>query len=171
LQQAQRGDLSALQRIIHAHRLPLWRACLAATQHRGEAERLFQVTIARAAHGLAEAPADQPLLPWLVWLAREQDAARVRMRTIDPARPGARRPDGSPWDETSADLGVDQHVLHAFSLLDSDDQWLITLRLIEQLSYDDIARVSGLSVEDVAERLALVRDHLDRTREAEERAA
>jgi DNA-directed RNA polymerase specialized sigma24 family protein len=132
------------------------------------------VTIARAAHGLADAPADQPLLPWLVWLAREHDATRVRMRPHDPSRPGARRPDGGAWDETSTDspdASVQQHTLHAFSLLDSDDQWLLTLRLIEQLSYGDIAKVSGLSVEAVAERLAVARDHLDRMSDAQERAA
>ena len=177
LKLAQEGDLSALQRIIRTHRHALWRACLAVTQHRGEAERLFQVTIGRAALGLADAPADQPLLPWLVWLAREYDAARVRTRPRDPSRPGTRRPDGRSWDETSPDApdaqdaNVEQHVLHAYSLLESDDQWLLTLRLIEQLPYDDIARVSGLTVEAVAERLALVREQLDRACEAEERAA
>ena len=174
LKQAQRGDLSGLQRIIHTHRHALWRACLAVTQHQGEAERLFQVTIARAAHELSGAPAEQPLLPWLVWLAREQDADRVRMRPRDPSRPGARRPDGGSWEETSPgapDVDVEQHTLHAFSLLDSDDQWLLTLRLIEQLSYDEIARVSGLSVEAVAERLAFVRDLIDRHCDAVERAA
>jgi DNA-directed RNA polymerase specialized sigma24 family protein len=172
LKQAQDGDLSALRRIIHAHRLPLWRACLAVTQHLGEAERLFQVTIARAAHGLSGAPAGQPLLPWLVWLAREYDATRVRRR--DPSRPRARRPDGGSWEETSPDapdVSVQQQTLHAYSLLDSDDQWLLTLRLVEELSYDDIAKVSGLSVEAVAERLALAREHMDRECGAQERAA
>ena len=174
LRQAQRGELAALLQLLDTHRLSLWRACLAITQHRGEAERLFQETIARATRELAHAPAQRSLLPWLAGLARALDAERARTRPRDPARVGACRPNGRPWDDVSpddADAYVEQHALHGFSLLDADDQWLLSLRLFEQLSYDDIAQVTGLQVEQVAKRLAAAREQVDEACDAEERAA
>jgi len=163
LRQAQRGDLTAALEIFGTHRLPLWRTCLVLTQHPREAERLFADTIEHAARELPGAPVQQPLLPWLARLARE--------RAADHAAPGVGRPDGQPWDEDAAETVVEQHALHGFTLLDADDRWLLALRLIEQLSYEDIAQVTGQPVEHIAERLAFARDQIDREYDAEERAA
>ena len=163
LRQAQRGDLAAALQIYSAHRLPLWRTCLVLTLHPREAERLFGQTIEHATRELPGAPVRQPLLPWLARLACELAANH-------PA-PGTDRPDGQPWDEDATATAVEQHALHGFSLLDGQDRWLLALRLLELLSYDDIALVTGQSVEHVAERLAFARDRIDREYDAEERAA
>lgn len=171
LREAQRGDLEALLRLFEAYKLPLWRTCLAITQQRSEADRLFEHTIACATHELSSAPEGQPLLLWLVRLARELDAHRARTSPRDPALAGDRRPDGQMWDERAPEVDVERHALRAYALLDRTDQWLLGLRLFERLSYADIARVSGLPVEDVAERLSIARDEIDHGFEAEERAA
>jgi DNA-directed RNA polymerase specialized sigma24 family protein len=68
-------------------------------------------------------------------------------------------------------VDVERHALRAYALLDSDDQWLLALRLFERLSYADIARVSGMPVEVIAARLSSARDEIDRDLGAEERAA
>ena len=171
LRQSQRGDLAAALRIFHAHQLPLWRACLVLTQDPREAERLFEETIEHATRELPGAPVQQPLLPWLARLARELDANRAAMRPRDPSSLGAGRPDGQLWDEGAPDTSVERHALHGFSQLDGDDRWLLALRLLEGLSYDDIAQVTGTTVERVAERLAFAREQIDQEYGAEERAA
>jgi len=171
LRQAQRGDLTAALQIFSAHKLPLWRTCLVLTQQPREAARLFEETIVHATRALPGAPVQQPLLPWLARLAREIDADRASSGMRDLSSPDDCRPDGRPWDESAPDTSVERHALHGFSMLDLDDQWLLALRVIEQLSYDDIARVTGLTVERVAERVAFARDQIDREMDAEERAA
>ena len=173
LRKAQRGDLAALLRIYNTHRLSLWRACLVLTRRSAEAEQLFQETIARATHELAHAPSHEPLLPWLVGLARELDAAHASTRPREHAS-APLRPNGRPWDDGSSgpqDTIVEQRALRGFSQLHADDQWLLALRVFERLPYADIARVTGHSVERVAERLALARESLDQVCTTEERAA
>jgi DNA-directed RNA polymerase specialized sigma24 family protein len=170
LRRAQGGDVAALLRIYNTHRLPLWRTCMVLTRHQGEAERLYQDTIAHATRELATAPADQPLLPWLVRLARERDAERAS------ARPGAGalRPNGQPWSEGAAsthDLRHDLQALQGFTLLHADDQWLLALRLFERLSYADISQVTGYTADQVAERIAIARDYVDQVCAVEDRAA
>lgn len=171
LAQAKRGDVDALLQLFEAYKLPLWRTCLAITQQRGEADRLFELTIACAAQELSAAPERQSLLLWLVRLARELDGRLARTNPRDPALAGTQRPDGQEWDESAPDVDVERHALRAYALLDSDDQWLLALRLFERLSYADIARVSGMPVEVVAARLSSARDEIDRDLGAEERAA
>jgi len=171
LRQAQRGNLDAALRIYAAHATPLWRACLVLKQHPREAERLFQETIAVATRALPGAPVQQPLLPWLVRLAREIDWSQATTRPLEPSHVGAGRPDGRPWDENAPDVTVEQHALQGYLSLDKDDQWLLALRLFEQLSYDDIARVTDMPVEWVAERLAFAREQMDQDDLAQERAA
>lgn len=170
---AQRGDPSALLQLFYAHRLPLWRTCMAATRHAGEAERLFQETIAEATRQLRSAPQHKPFLPWLVKLARQIDAARLRARPMRPTV-GKRRPNGEPWlagAHGAHYVEDEQRALHAFSLLHSDDQWLLALRLLERLSYAEIARVTGLAVPRVMNRIALAREYIDHSGDDAERRA
>ena len=170
---AQRGDLTALLQLIYTHRVSLWRACLAVTRHLGEAELLFQETLAHAARQLRAAPAHKPFLPWLVKLARQLDSAKMRGRPLRPPV-GTRRPNGEPWLAGARGAHYvedEQRTLHAFALLHSDDQWLLTLRLLERLSYPEIARITGISVPRVMNRIALAREYIDHVRDIEDQAA
>ncbi len=169
LEAAQRGDLSSLRQLARLHRASLWRACFAITRHQGEAEILFQETLAHATRQLRAAPTSRPFLPWLVRLARQVDAAKLRGK---PARPsvGNRRPNGEPWYAGSRGahwVEDEKTTLHAFAQLHADDQWIVALRLFERLSYQDISRVTGLSVARVMNRLALAREYIERVHQAE----
>ncbi len=173
LDAAQRGDLTSLRRLIRVHRAPLWRACFAITRHQGEAEMLFQETLAHAARQLRAAPTGRPFLPWLVRLARQVDSAKRRGRESRPSV-GTRRPNGEPWVAGSRGahwVEDEKSTLHAFAQLHTDDQWLLVLRLFERLSYADIAKVTSLSMPRVMNRLALAREYLDRMHELGDRAA
>jgi DNA-directed RNA polymerase specialized sigma24 family protein len=170
---AQRGDVGSLLELVRAHRLPLWRACFAISRHLGEAELLFQETLALAARQLRAAPAGRPLLPWLVKLARQVDAAKWRGRDDRPSV-GFRRPNGEPWFAGSRGahwVEDEQRTLHAFAQLHADDQWLMVLRLFERLPYSEIAQITGIPVPRVMNRLALAREYLERVHGLDERAA
>jgi len=175
LQEAQRGELSALLRIYNTHRLALWRACLALTRHVGDAELLFQETLVHATQQLRAAPARQPLLPWLVHIARQIDTSHARGRTpASRTAAPARRPNGEAWlpgARGAQHVEVEQRALHGYSLLHPDDQWLLALRLFERLSYAEISRVTGLSVARVTHRIAVAREYVDQVCQAEDRAA
>ena len=175
LQQAHRGELTALLRIYNTHRLALWRTCLAITRQLGEAERLFQETLVHATQQLRAAPARQPLLPWLAQLARQLDTSHARGRAPSAriARP-VRRPNGESWQagaHGAHPIEDEQRALYGYSLLHPDDQWLLALRLFERLPYAEISRVTGLSVARVTHRLAVAREYVDQVCQAEDRAA
>lgn len=173
LTQAQRGDHTALLQIVHTHRHSLWRACLGITRHRGESEILFQETLAHATRHLRAATPGKPLLPWLVKLARQLDAAKQRGRGLR-ATVGSRRPNGEPWRAGARGAHYvedEQRALHAYALLHSDDQWLLSLRLIERLPYNEISRITGIPLPRVMNRIALAREYIDATGGLEDVAA
>ena len=173
LNAAQRGDITSLLQLFNTHRLPLWRACHTITRHLGEAELLFQETLAHATRQLRAAPSNKPFLPWLVKLARQLDAAKMRGRPMRPPV-GNRRPNGEAWLAGSRGAHYvedEQRALHAFALLHSDDQWLLILRLIERLPYSEISRITGISVPRVMNRIALAREYIDGASSAGEQAA
>lgn len=173
LSAAQRGDLTALLRLYNTHRLSLWRVCLGLTRHQGEAELLFQETLAQATRQLRAAPTQQPLLPWLARLARQIDSSRMRGRPLRPAV-GTRRPNGEPWlagSRGAHDVEDEQRALYGYALLHPDDQWLLALRLFERLPYAEISRITGLSVARVTSRLALAREYVDQVCRSAEGAA
>jgi len=170
---AQRGHLTSLLQLIYTHRVALWRACVAITRHPGEAELLFQQTLAHATRKLRAAPPGKPFLPWLVKLARQLDTARMRGRPLRPTV-GVRRPNGRPWIAGAHGAHYvedEQRALHAFALLHSDDQWLLALRLVERLPYADIAKVTGLPVPRVMNRIALAREYIDHVQDVRDQAA
>jgi len=173
LSAAQRGDLTALLRLYNTHRRSLWRTCLGITRHQGEAELLFQETLAQATRQLRAAPIHQPFLPWLARLARQIDTSRMRGRPMRPAV-GTRRPNGESWLAGSHGAHYvedEQRALYGYALLHPDDQWLLALRLFERLPYTEISRVTGLSVARVTSRLALAREYVDQVCRSGEAAA
>lgn len=162
---ARMGDLDAWLRLVRTHRTALWRACMAITRQRGDAEILFQETLAQATRDLAEAPSDAPVLPWLVAIARRLDTSRTRGRGLRPTV-GVRRPNGEDWLAGARGahwVDDEKHALHAYALLQSDDQFLLALRLFERLSYAEISQVTGIPVPRVLYRLALARDYVQPT--------
>jgi RNA polymerase sigma-70 factor (ECF subfamily) len=173
LSAAQRGDVAALLRLFNTHRRALWRTCLATTRHQGEAELLFQETLAQATRQLRAAPTHQPFLPWLARLARQIDTSRMRGRPLRPTV-GNKRPNGESWLAGARGAHYvedEQRALYGFALLHPDDQWLLVLRLFERLPYAEISRVTGLSVARVTSRLALAREYVDQVCRSGEAAA
>ena len=86
LNAAQRGELVALFSMLRAHRMELWRVCLALTLDHRRAERLFHETLVRAAKNLRTVPPGSPILHWLTRLATHLAVAWTRQE--GPRRPG-----------------------------------------------------------------------------------
>ena len=170
---AQRGDLDAMLELMRHYQRPLWRLCFALARDVVEGERLAQGTARRALRNLRQLPVGQPFFPWLARLARTLAISRSR-RAAGERDDGARRPDGRRWSSGALgahDLEYQKHLLAAFAELSVEDQMLLALRLFERLSYPDIARATGVPVDEIAGRLAAARDEIDRELDAEERAA
>lgn len=163
---AQRGELSALYELLREYHRPLYRLCFALTRDRVAAAQLVEETARRAWKGLAQLPVGKPFFPWLVRITRNLAVTQAR-RNAGDVRPTARplaRPAGDPWGgefASLADVEFEQRALVAFEHLSADDQLALALRLIERLSYADIALVLDTTPGAVMHRLSTLRENLE----------
>ena len=146
---ARRGDRKAFAEIARAYTRPIHRLAFALTRDPDEARDLARETFVRAWKGLKHLPADRPLYPWLARITRNLSVSLGRRRA------GA----GEGGVERSA---RDEAYIAAFLELNADDQMALTMRVIEKLSYPEIAVYLEVPVRNVISRLSGARDHLRR---------
>ena len=157
LNAAQRGELVALFSMLRAHRMELWRVCLALTLDHRRAERLFHETLVRAAKNLRTVPPGSPILHWLTRLATHLAVAWTRQE--GPRRPG--EPTGDwPGGGAESPLAGDPRLLAALADLSVPDRLLLALAVVERLGYGDVARVTKIETLEVVRRLTRLRARL-----------
>jgi len=131
------------------------------------AEDLAQETFIKAYASLATLEADEKFGAWLRVICRhtcmdhlrgkkgEVSLETLRSGGLDPAETGVRPVDRKIIVEEEEGL-----ILDALRELRDDYREIIILKHIEELSYKEIAKITGLSVSGVGEKLSRVRQML-----------
>jgi len=175
-----RGDAAAFDRMARDHAPRLFRLALRLTGRREDAEDLVQDTLVRSLRTLRGFEGRAELSTYLVRalgnLWKNRLRARQRSKLVawltrgrgagaDAAgeRPEFDPPDPSPGalEQLEADDRA-AAVRRAVARLDPDRRLTLLLREVEELSYEEIASVTGVPVGTVRSRLARARDDLRR---------
>ncbi|MFI5372533.1 MAG: RNA polymerase sigma factor [Candidatus Eisenbacteria bacterium] len=164
---AQRGDPAAFAEIVHRYQRSVYRTAYALTRSTADADDLAQETFVRAYKALDRFRSDEPLHPWLTRIATNLAYSLFRTRK--------RRPETSiePLVEAGHQWGVDddpaahaeeterhRRLTAAFDTLKPEHQVILTLRVVHDMSYDQIAAQLGVPVGTVMSRLSRARAEL-----------
>ena len=141
---AQSGDRDAFLRLVRQYHRPMYRSAYSMARDAETAEALTRDVFVRAWNRIQDFPRGQRFFPWLL------RAARGLFPTPQGDLHGAGSTSGDP--ETDA--------LAAFAELRPDEQITLSLRLLEQISYEEIGRILDLSLGVVTLRLSQARGHL-----------
>jgi len=173
-----RGDADALERVAREHAPRLFRLAVRLTGQRADAEDLVQETLLFALPALKRFEGRAKLSTYLTramtnrWKNRLR--ARKRSRIVDwfrgrrsEAGPGGERElepvpvDGSPsaLDGLLTEQRAEQ-VRQAVTRIEPRRRLTLLLREVEELSYEEIARMTGVPVGTVRSRLARAREDL-----------
>lgn len=150
----QEGDPSALDALMDRHAAAVLNFCANYTGDRAWAEDIAQesfVTVYRKANTFR--PGSRAL-PWIFAIARNRciDFMRRRGRALpEPPLPG-----GDPSEDAVAEER-DHAVRLALRLIPEKFRLPLVLCEVEELSYEDAARVVGCSVKTLSSRLARAR--------------
>jgi RNA polymerase sigma-70 factor (ECF subfamily) len=151
----QAGDAAAFAELV-ARYSPRLRYFLRTLAGRAEVEDLLQQVWLDAFRGLPRL-ADPAAFPaWAYRIARGRAARLFRRRAADPG-PLPDVPD-DPGEPFTADDAAAVHA--ALAELGPDHREVLVLRFLDDLSYDDIARVVGVPVGTVRSRLHLAKKAL-----------
>ena len=173
-----RGDAAAFDRVARDHAPRLFRLALRLTGRREDAEDLVQETLLEALPALRRFEGRAKLSTYLVralgnrWKNRLR--ARSRSRIVDWFR--GRRRDADEASEERDDLAPAdgapsalerlvaedraERVRRAVTRLEPHRRLALLLREVEELSYEEIASMTGVPVGTVRSRLARAREDL-----------
>ena len=164
----QRGDESAFEALIRAHERRIYTLCRRMCRNEDDALEAAQDTFLAVWRGIGAFRADAAFSTWLYRLATNACLdllRREKKRGGDVPLDGGEAPnslaDGAPSPEEAV-LRADTRrmVREALYALPDDYRQILLLRETEQLSYQEIAEVTGLELGTVKSRISRARQAL-----------
>ncbi|KAB2924801.1 MAG: sigma-70 family RNA polymerase sigma factor [Bacteroidetes bacterium] len=151
-EQYRAGDRTALAELYRRHRPGLFRFCLRLLRDRDSAEDAVQSTFLKLQAGSAPPVRSGSVKSWMYAVARNESFGELRRRRSEPLDEETVW-NGPPPDEALAAKDRNAAVMAALDALYPSFREVIVLREFEQLSYDEIAAVTGTTVPSVKSRL------------------
>ena len=177
LERIRHGDADAFERVAREHAPRLFRLALRLTGRREDAEDLVQETLVRSLPALRGFRGNARLSTYLVRaltnLWKNRLRSRSRSRLVDWFRghratdEDAAAPPDAVDDAPSALERLEEAerattVRAAVTRLEPNRRLALLLREVEELSYEEIAEMTGVPVGTVRSRIARARDDLRR---------
>ncbi|HEX7079285.1 MAG TPA: sigma-70 family RNA polymerase sigma factor [Candidatus Eisenbacteria bacterium] len=152
---AQRGDDAAFRELARHHLRHVYRLAFALTRDRDDATELTAETFERARAGIKGLPPGKRFFPWLLRITRNLSVTLARRRAGEPVLVNARA--WKPGDAAPEDVEAELRVLRALPELRPDEQMALALRVVERLSYEEIAALLDHTVAVTIARLSSAR--------------
>jgi len=164
---AQAGDARAFGEIVRRYQRAVYRVAYGFTRIAADADDLAQETFVRAYQAIGRFRVGEPLYPWLARIASNLALSLLRSRRRRPET--ALEPlleAGQQWGveadpaEEVAKRDRDRHLQAAFAELSPEHQAVLVLRVVEDLSYEEIAQTLKVPAGTVMSRLSRARADL-----------
>ena len=164
------GDHTAFAEIVSLHEDKVFRLCLRMTGNREDAEDLAQEAFVKAWRGLRFYKQEAAFSTWLYRLTSNVciDFLRQKKRRVaqsltlqDEEQTLIEIPDPAPAPDEQAQTQEVRHcIAAAMGQLEEESRLVLMLRVVDELSYDEIAQITDLKVGTVKSRLARAREKL-----------
>lgn len=164
---AQAGDSRAFAEIVRRYQRAIYRVAYGFTRIAADADDLAQETFVRAYQAIGRFRVGEPLYPWLARIASNLALSLLRSRRRKPETPLEPLLEaGQQWgvDADPADdvdrRDRDRHLQAAFAELSPEHQAVLVLRVVQDMSYEEIAVTLSVPAGTVMSRLSRARAEL-----------
>ena len=161
---AQRGDRAAFMALLRFYDRSVYRVTYALVRDRDRAAALTHETFLRAWKSIQHIPAGQTFYPWLTRLARGQAITQARRGGPPAEPPPVATPVPAAVDALEvidpAEAARARDCERAFGELGIDFQTILVLRVVERLTYAEIAKTLDIPYAATLGRLATARSTL-----------
>jgi RNA polymerase sigma-70 factor (ECF subfamily) len=182
IERLKRRDEAAFNDLVRLHQGPVYRLLLRMLGDAAEAEDVAQEVFVAVFKSIDAFRGDSALATWLHRIAANHAKNRLKYlarRARDAQRPLDERTEGQGAASLQArpatphqmveSQQVERHVQQALAALDDEQRLLVTLRDIEDMSYEDIRQLTGLPIGTVKSKLHRARLALHQRFDALER--
>jgi len=164
IKKARNGDLSAFEEIVKRHQRRVYGVARRIVQRHDVADDVTQEAFLKAFQALETFDLSRPFAPWICRIAanlaiNHVRSPRAREEELDEARAEAMHVVEDPSSQ-ALHAEADRELQRAMASLPSDQRAVLTLRVVEELSYKDIAEALGISIGTVMSRLSRAREKL-----------
>jgi RNA polymerase sigma-70 factor (ECF subfamily) len=170
LRESQQGSTEAFGVIVRSYQRAVYRVAYALTRNAGDADDVTQETFLRAWQAIGRFRVGEPLYPWLARIAMNAAFSLMRRRKRRPEvalepmlETGAQWASGTDPADDAATGERNERLARAYATLSEEHRAVLALRVVEDLSYEEIARALQVPVGTVMSRLSRARAEL-RTR-------
>lgn len=170
IQQVLDGNHEAFAQLVEAYEDKVYNLCLRMCADREDARDLAQEAFVKAWRGLRFYKQEAAFSTWLYrltsnvcidFLRQKKRRAAISLTTADDEELQIDIPDPAPTPEQQAiNQQTKASVSSAMAQLDEEFRLVLTLRVVEERSYDEIAEIMDLKVGTVKSRLARAREKL-----------
>lgn len=170
---AQKGDARAFAEIVRRYQRAIYRIAYGMTRNAADADDIAQETFVRAYQAIDRFRVGEPLYPWLSRIAVNLVYTLFRRRRrrpetaleplLEAGRQWAAEDDATEDSETRESQ---RHLEAAFAELKPEHRSVLVLRVVEGLSYDEIAKSLAVPIGTVMSRLSRARQELKKRLEA-----
>ncbi len=159
------GDLEAFQQLIQPCELKIYNTALGIVQSHHDAEDVMQETLIKIFGNIHKFKGDSKFSTWVYTItvntAKDHLRKKKSVVSFDPAEHQQFLEDGGPAvvDQVVAEETMDE-IRSAMEQLKEEMKLPLVLRDIEELSYEEIAKILGLSLGTVKSRIFRGREKL-----------
>ena len=164
---AQGGDQAAFGDLVRRYQRAVYRLAYGLTRNPSDADDLAQETFVRAYRAVGRFRAGEPLYPWLSRITINLAFSLFRRRKRRPETPLEPLLEaGRQWaanDDPAEDAAwreYERMLGEALAELSEEHRVVLVLRVIEELSYEEIAGALSVPIGTVMSRLARARGQL-----------
>jgi RNA polymerase sigma-70 factor (ECF subfamily) len=160
---SQRGDLKSFTILVERYQKKIFRLAYSLVHDTDEAKDLTQESFIRAYTSVESFRGTARFYTWIYRITVNLCRDHFRKRTLEKA---VGNPENDPYlnpstpDTVASQHEIDRIVRQAISELPDDQRTVVILREIEELSYQEIANVTGISLGTVMSRLFYARQKL-----------
>ena len=165
------GDQSAFAELVERYQKPVYSLCLRMAGNPADAEDLAQEAFLKAWRGLSNYKFESTFSTWLYRLTsnvcidflRQQKRKGTLSFIVSEENDGAEPevPDDQPLpEECVLQKEKQQAVASAMAELEEEYRLVLTLRVVDELSYEQIAEVLNIKLGTVKSRIARARERL-----------
>ena len=164
---AQGGDQAAFGELVRRYQRAVYRVAYGLTRNPSDADDLAQEAFVRAYQAIGRFRVGEPIFPWLARIVTNLAFSLFRRRRRRPETPLEPLVEaGRQWgvEDDPADRTVrrerEEQLQSAFAELSPDHQAVLALRIVEEMSYEQIAATLRVPVGTVMSRLSRARAEL-----------
>jgi RNA polymerase sigma-70 factor, ECF subfamily len=164
---AQRGDQAAFAALVRLHQRTIYGVAWGLTRNAADADDLAQETFVRAWQALGRFRVGEPMRPWLTRITVNLAYSLFRRRKRRPETPIEPLEEaGMQWaaadDPVAEAEGREQsaRLNAALQNLSEDHRTILVLRVVQDLSYEEIAKTLEIPAGTVMSRLSRARAEL-----------